>query len=366
MTTKDTGPLDWRIAITDKAGRPTPEFQRRWATQRANNALIGTITLGSGVPTGTPDDGAEYVDASATPPILYIGNSGMWLRIGVFEFIQLSDVPNSYSGAGSKIVRVNSGATALEFDTISSVLDGLGSTRGDVIYRGASGWTVLAPGTSGNFLTTGGSGADPSWTAGGGGGGNSYEGFGNTPPAAASFTTVHQVGTTLNDSALSAGGLVLGQNGGSNTLELYGIAPPSTPWNLYSRFDSILSIQTAGTQAGLFVRNTSSGAIYATGLNSSAGIPILTVQAWNSPTSFNATLANSGILTISPRWFRINNDGTNLTFYYSNSGADWIQLFTVALVVFMGAVDQYGIYGDPAGNNGSISVIGSFGNTAPT
>lgn len=43
----------------------------------------------------------------------------------------------------------------------------LGSTRGAILYRGASGWAVLAPGTSGYVLQSGGAGADPSYVAGG-------------------------------------------------------------------------------------------------------------------------------------------------------------------------------------------------------
>lgn len=50
------GPMDWRIGITDKQGRPTPEFQRRWnslntlATQNDTDltALTTTVhTIGS-------------------------------------------------------------------------------------------------------------------------------------------------------------------------------------------------------------------------------------------------------------------------------------------------------------------------------
>ena len=49
--------------------------------------------------------------------------------------------------------------------TASTILDSIGSTRGTVLYRGASGWSVLSPGTSGNFLKTNGAGADPTWAA---------------------------------------------------------------------------------------------------------------------------------------------------------------------------------------------------------
>lgn len=58
--------------------------------------------------------------------------------------------------------------------SISGVLDKLlGTTRGSVMYRGASSWASAGPGTAGYVWTTGGVGADPSWQAGGGGGGGS-------------------------------------------------------------------------------------------------------------------------------------------------------------------------------------------------
>lgn len=43
------------------------------------------------------------------------------------------------------------------------ILDQISSTRGTVLYRGASAWAALAPGTSGQFLKTNGAGADPAW-----------------------------------------------------------------------------------------------------------------------------------------------------------------------------------------------------------
>lgn len=49
--------------------------------------------------------------------------------------------------------------------TGSTVLDFIGSTRGSVLYRGASGWAALTPGTSGLPLTSNGAGADPSYAA---------------------------------------------------------------------------------------------------------------------------------------------------------------------------------------------------------
>lgn len=52
--------------------------------------------------------------------------------------------------------------------TASQVLDWIGSTRGSILYRGASGWAILPPGTSGDVLVSNGAGADPSYTPGSG------------------------------------------------------------------------------------------------------------------------------------------------------------------------------------------------------
>src|SRR5882757_3680606 len=50
--------------------------------------------------------------------------------------------------------------------TSTTILDGVGSpAQGDILYRGASSWALLAPGTSGNVLTTAGASANPSWVA---------------------------------------------------------------------------------------------------------------------------------------------------------------------------------------------------------
>lgn len=53
--------------------------------------------------------------------------------------------------------------------TASNVLDMIGSTQGEVLYRNAEGWSVLTPGTNGQFLQTQGSGANPRWATTGSG-----------------------------------------------------------------------------------------------------------------------------------------------------------------------------------------------------
>lgn len=47
---------------------------------------------------------------------------------------------------------------------IQTLLDGISTTRGTILFRGATTWSALSPGSSGNFLRTNGAGADPSWS----------------------------------------------------------------------------------------------------------------------------------------------------------------------------------------------------------
>lgn len=60
--------------------------------------------------------------------------------------------------------RTSASTGAVEELTLSAVLDMIGSAaQGDILYRGSSSWARLAAGTSGQFLKTLGSGANPAW-----------------------------------------------------------------------------------------------------------------------------------------------------------------------------------------------------------
>lgn len=55
--------------------------------------------------------------------------------------------------------------------TLTSIIDAsIGNTQGNILYRNATDWVVLAPGTSGQFLQTLGAGANVQWAPGDGAG----------------------------------------------------------------------------------------------------------------------------------------------------------------------------------------------------
>lgn len=62
------------------------------------------------------------------------------------------------------MANISGGSAAPIANTMTGILDAtIGSTRGSLLERGASGWTVLTPGTANYGLLSGGSGADPSY-----------------------------------------------------------------------------------------------------------------------------------------------------------------------------------------------------------
>lgn len=95
-------------------------------------------------------------------------------------------------------------------NTLTQILDAiLGNTRGSIIYRGASSWAELAPGTAGQSLVSNGSGADPSYKTISGGGINK-----TIITSSTTFTTPSSITTStqFKITAVGAGGGAAGSN----------------------------------------------------------------------------------------------------------------------------------------------------------
>lgn len=135
------------MILPDKASRLGKLFGFDPSTGAPIATSAGSLALGDGDVTTT-----KIADGAVTTPKI---------ADGAITLAKLANI------ATAKILgRKTAGSGAPEELTLSDVLDLIGSAaRGDILYRGNSGWTRLAAGTSGYFLKTLGAGADPAWAA---------------------------------------------------------------------------------------------------------------------------------------------------------------------------------------------------------
>lgn len=134
--------------------------------------MVGTLQpLGKQYPVvnadGTP---TEYFIRWAQQKQIDIGNGVAASEVPAIIAAYLADHPLQ-AGAGIALTPTGNVADSPTIATeVQGVLDQLSMTQGTVLYRGATDWAALAPGTSGQFLKTNGAGANPVWANGGGGG----------------------------------------------------------------------------------------------------------------------------------------------------------------------------------------------------
>lgn len=168
--TTDLTAANLRTVISSDSGGGTTNFLRADGTWNAPGAGpgglsdgdYGDITVSGGGSVMNLDAGcvtATELSANAVETAKIADDAVTWAKI------------QHTTDTARVIGRSSIGGGELQELTASTVLDFIGATRGTVLYRGASGWAVLAVGVDGQVLTTHGAGADPTWETASGGSG---------------------------------------------------------------------------------------------------------------------------------------------------------------------------------------------------
>ena len=231
---------------------------------------------------------------SATTPVRVNGGDGPVTSGAAALTIGPASIGNSLLAntmpANTVKANVTSGTAGPTDATVSAVLDTISATKGAVLYRDTATWTALSPGTNGYVLTTGGSGANPSWASpniavvaitGGTISGvaittstiNSSI-IGGSTPAAATFTNLTATGTVSFSNPLTV------PNGGTGaaTLTANGI--------VYGNGTSAVGVTAAGTTGQALLANSGNAPTW--GAVNLVSTVTGTLQATNGGTGFNS------------------------------------------------------------------------------
>ncbi len=137
----------------------------------AVNSIKGATTIAAGTAIGVTSSGSTVTIAnngvatvnSISGATILAGASG----VSVSSASQTVTVALSAIASNNLLFNVSTGSLAPVATSLSTAIDdAIGSTQGELLYRGSSTWGVLAPGTSGQVLQTGGGSANPQWAAG--------------------------------------------------------------------------------------------------------------------------------------------------------------------------------------------------------
>ena len=139
------------------------------ASQPAFTDISGVVSASQlPNPTASTLGGIESLVATSHQWIYTISTSGVPASSQpAFTDISGQTTLAQLPGIGSNTILSNiAGGTSTPLaNSLSAIIDSsIASTQGDVLYRNGSVWTALPPATAGQVLTTGGAGANPSWT----------------------------------------------------------------------------------------------------------------------------------------------------------------------------------------------------------
>lgn len=125
--------------------------------------ILGSVVISQLAPLTTKGDIYTFTTVNARLPVA-TGN-GKILQVNSVTATGLDYSTATYPvTAGTQYNSIASDGTNFTSQTLTALLDGsFGNVQGDILYRNATNWVVLAPGTSGEFLKTQGAAANPVW-----------------------------------------------------------------------------------------------------------------------------------------------------------------------------------------------------------
>lgn len=178
---------------------------------------------------------------------------------------------------------------------------------------------------------------------------------------ASSFTWANQGGAAVTD---QNGTILLTTPAasGENCRVLYRSAP-SAPYSVIAAVREFVVRRDTGSTPnwGLVFRKNSDGKLHAFGCSHDSSGPIrYTLYNFSSPTSFSSTPygREDGSFAGEILWIKLEDDNTDLKFYVSYDGVEWLLVKTLGRTSFMsGGPDQIGFYMNNAASTNGLADV---------
>lgn len=117
------------------------------------DGMTGAVTLTKG----------NLTESTSSVLTITGGSSAVWGSGASIQVKQASSGQSGYLSSTDWSTFNNKQAAVSSSGAMSTLLDNISSTQGTILYRGASSWSALSPGTSGQYLQTQGAAANPQW-----------------------------------------------------------------------------------------------------------------------------------------------------------------------------------------------------------
>jgi hypothetical protein len=226
------------------------------------------------------------------------------------------------------------------------------AAQGDILYRGASGWELLTPGSPGEVLVTQGPAANPAWVAAGySAGGILGKPWDFQPPEAGDFALLSGDATNLTISDDADVGLMMDSGAMPAAAPVLRTAymtltTPSLEWEMKAKF-KVTVPSTATSNVGIFYRDPTSGrtVVCAVGFNTS-GLVSAAVSRYTSLTAFSASGSSHAQLNnMQDMFLRITKVNASSLFVMAISmdGKNWRNFNNDGFAFIINAPSQVGI-----------------------
>jgi hypothetical protein len=227
------------------------------------------------------------------------------------------------------------GATnSVQYNAGGGAFAGVGPLTNGQLVVGSTGAAPQAQTLSagaGIAITNGAGSITIAATGGQGGTGLYRQVMSATPTSASTGLTnwLNQGSATVSDSAVGLN-ITAPSSGSSANASARFMAAPSTPYTITAL---IAATRDSNNYSGVGIGwyDGSNKLHLLSYIIQGGGAPFLEVEKWNSATSWNSNDYGTNKNAFSqPIWLRIRDDGSNVSFAFSQDGANFLQIFTVA------------------------------------